>query len=63
MDVERRLRAVQYMESVLAKSYAGRDSVCSVELSLLLQVRKRPLEEMKERCVVLAKYGESNHLW
>jgi hypothetical protein len=60
MDVERRLRAVQYMESVLAKSS---NSFCSLELSPLLQMRKRPLEEIKKRCVVLAEYGANNHLW
>ena len=54
------MRAVQYMESVLAKST---NAFCSLELSPLLRMRKRPLEEMKERCVVLAEYGASNHLW
>jgi hypothetical protein len=59
-DVERRLRAVAYMENVLAKSSSP---FCSLELSPLLRVRKRPLEEMKQRCVVLAEYGTENHLW
>ena len=60
MDVERRLRAVQYMESVLAKSSRP---FCSLELSPLVQARKRPLEEMKRQCVVFAEYGAKNHLW
>lgn len=59
-DVERRLRAVTYMESVLAKSSS---SFCSLELSPLLQMRKRPLEEMKRRCAMLAEYGVKNNLW
>ena len=59
-DVQRRLRAVQYMQAVLSKSS---NSFCSLELSPLLQMRKRPLEEMKQRCEVLAEYGAKNNLW
>lgn len=59
-DVQRRLRAVQYMQAVLSKSS---NSFCSLELSPLLQMRKRPLEEMKQQCKVLAEYGAKNNLW
>ena len=59
-DVQRRLRAVHYMEAVLAKSSS---SFCSLELSPLLEMRKRPLEEMKQQCKVLAEYGAKNNLW
>ena len=60
MDVERRLRAVAHIESVLAKSS---NPFYSLELSPLLRLRKHPLEEMKERCVALAQYGTDNNLW
>lgn len=59
-DVENRLRAVEYMQSVLEKSSSP---FCSLELFPLLQIRKRPLEEMKQRCVLLSEYGAENHLW
>lgn len=59
-DVQRRLRAVRYMEAVFAKSSS---SFCSLELSPLLEMRKRPLEEMKQQCEVLAEYGAKNNLW
>lgn len=58
--MQRRLKAVRYMEAVLAKSSSR---FCSLELSPLLELRKRPLEEMKQQCKVLAEYGAKNNLW
>jgi hypothetical protein len=59
-DVERRLRAVESIERVLAQSSS---TFCAMELSPLLQTRKRPLEETKRQCVALAEYGVEHNLW
>ena len=57
-DVEKRLRNVSMMQRLLPSN-----AFCSLELSPLLQSRKRPLEEMMLQCNALTEARKTEGLW